>query len=72
MTPIEIKSYFENNPPPESFELKPWAKITNSAKFLQSCYNALANYKGKYEDCPDYWRLKEFYLKISNAGKPSE
>ena len=66
MTLIEIKTYFDNNPPPETFELHPWAKITDTAKFLHSHYSAIVNYKGKIEDCPDYWRLKDFYLKVSN------
>jgi len=64
MTPIEIKSHFDQNPPSETFELYPLTKITDCEKFLQSTYNTLANHKGNYEDCPAYWRLKEFYLEI--------
>lgn len=65
MTPIEIKSYFDQNPPPATFELYPWAKITDCEKFLQSSYNTLANHKGDYNNCPTYWRLKKFYQEIA-------
>jgi len=69
MTPIEIKSYFDQNPPPETFELHPWAKIIDCEKFLQSTYNTLANYKGNYEDCPAFWRSKKFYIAILKVNK---
>jgi len=69
MTPIEIKSYFDSNPPPETFDFKPWAKITDCEKFLQSTYNTLSSYSGNYEDCPAYWRLKEFYKAVREEGR---
>lgn len=43
MTPLEIKSYLDSNPPSETFDFTPWAKITDCEKFLQSTYNTLAN-----------------------------
>jgi hypothetical protein len=69
MTPIEIKTYFDQNPPPATYDFKPWAKITDCEKFLQSCYSELSNYTGPYERCPSYWRLKEFYLEILEKRK---
>lgn len=72
MTPIEIKSYFDSNPPPETFDFKPWAKITDCEKFLQSTYNTLASNKGPYEECPAYWRLKEFYSEIVKRSREAK
>lgn len=69
MTPIELKAYFDQNPPPETYDFKPWAKIADCNKFLQSCYNELANYNGPYEKCPSFWRLQEFYNMIVNERK---
>lgn len=69
MTPIEIKSYFDSNPPPETFDFKPWAKITDCEKFLQSTYNTLASYNGNYEDCPAFWRLKEFQIEMARLAR---
>lgn len=61
MNPDEIKRYFEKNPPPQEVAWKPWAKITDTQKFLNSCYVTIANYKGNIEMCPAWWHLKEFY-----------
>jgi len=57
----EIKRYFEKYPPPESVDWKPWAKITNTSKFLDSCYVTISYFKGNLENCPAWWHLKEFY-----------
>lgn len=62
MSPEEIKRYFEKNPPPQEVAWKPWAKITDTQKFLNSCFIGIANYKGTIEMCPARWHLKEFYL----------
>ncbi|NUY81888.1 hypothetical protein HUK80_13370 [Flavobacterium sp. MAH-1] len=62
MDPEEIKLYFEKNPPPPSLDWKPWARIGDTQKFLNSCYKEISNFKGNIENCPGYWRLKEFYL----------
>jgi len=64
MTPQDIKEYFDSNPPAFEVEWKPWAKIINSKKFLEACYNAIGVYKGSYQSCPDYWHLLEFYYHI--------
>lgn len=72
MTPIEIKAYFDQNPPPPTFDFKPWAKITDCEKFLQSCYSELANFNGPYEKSPGYWRLKEFYITMVNLRKEAK
>lgn len=69
MTPLEIKTYFDSNPPPPTFELHPWAVITDCDKFLLSTYSTLANHKGNYEDCPAFWRLKEFYKEMQRMQK---
>lgn len=69
MNPEEIKRYFEKNPPPLSVDWKPWAKITNTQKFLASCYSAIASFKGTYDKCPSYWHLKEFYDDMLIAEK---
>lgn len=61
MSVEEIKKYFDNNPPAEVIEWKPWAKITNSQNFLNNCYNLISTHKGNIDACPAYWRLKEFY-----------
>lgn len=61
MTPDEIKRYFENNPPPETVDWKPWAKITDTQGFLKNCYMLIGNHKGNIETCPAWWRLREFY-----------
>jgi len=42
----EIKRYFEKYPPPQSVDWKPWAKITDTAKFLNSCYVTISYSKG--------------------------
>lgn len=64
MTPEEIKAYFDDNPPPFEVEGKPWAKIINSKKFLEACFNGIQQYKGNYANCPDYWHLMEFYQDV--------
>jgi len=45
MNPDEIRRYFEKNPPPKEVAWKPWAKITDTKKFLESCYSSISNYK---------------------------
>lgn len=57
----EIKRYFEKNPPPASVDWKPWAKISDTQKFLGSCYVTVSTFKGNVETCPSWWHLKEFY-----------
>ena len=68
MNPEDIKRYFEKNPPPASVEWKPWAKITDTKRFLESCYIAIAYHKGNIETCPSWWHLKEFYQDMTNLG----
>jgi hypothetical protein len=69
MKPEEIKKYFENNPPPTSVDWKPWAKITDTQKFLNGCYSSSASFKGGYDKCPSNWHLKEFYKDIVFSRK---
>lgn len=57
----DIKRYFEKNPPPVAVNWKPWAKITDTKKFLESCYVTIAVHKGNIETCPSWWHLTEFY-----------
>lgn len=64
MTPEEIKTYFDSNPPPFEVEWKPWAKVINTKRFLEACYTAISVYTGNYQNCPDYWHLLEFYQDI--------
>lgn len=72
MTPIELKQYFEQNPPPATFELKPWAKIIDMERFLRGAYSELSNFKGDYNDCPSYWRLKDLHKELTKKQeKPS-
>lgn len=61
MTPDELKEYFENNPPPLELQWKPWAKMTDSKRFIEGCLIGIGAFKGHYNHCPDYWHLKEFY-----------
>lgn len=68
MTIEEIKRYFEKNQPPPVVDWKPWAKITNTAKFLESSYATIANHKGSIETCPAWWHLKEFYQDMITSG----
>ena len=72
MNPEEIKRYFEKNPPPLEIQWKPWAKITDTQKFLENCYITISNYKGNIENCPAWWRLKEFYQDMLDKAKPQE
>lgn len=67
MNPEEIKRYFENNPPPEQVDWKPWAKITNTQTFLKSCYTGIQTFNGTLEMCPAWWHLKDFYLLIKKS-----
>ena len=69
MTPIELKQYFEQNAPPATFELHPWAKITDTQKFLHAAYMELSNFKGDYNACPSYWRLKELHKALTSKTK---
>ena len=62
MSPDEIKKYFERNPPPASVDWKPWIRITDTQKFMNSCFITLGSYKGNSESCPAWWHLREFYL----------
>ncbi|MCO6148929.1 hypothetical protein [Flavobacterium sp. NRK1] len=42
----------------------------DGSRGLNSCYLAIANYKGNIEICPAWWHLKEFYqdmLRLSTA-----
>ena len=67
----EIKRYFEKNPPPVSVDWKPWAKISDTQKFLTGSYITISNFKGNIETCPAWWHLKEFYQDMvkMNEGK---
>jgi len=67
MSPEEIKSYFEKNPPPTAVDWKPWAKITDTARFLEICYLRIEVFKGRMEDCPAWWRLREFYKDMRDS-----
>lgn len=67
MTPQQLKEYFDSNPPPLEVQWKPWAKIENTRHFIDACMTGIANYKGHYERCPDYWHLKEFYEDITSG-----
>uniref|UniRef100_F4C2E8 DUF6965 domain-containing protein n=1 Tax=Sphingobacterium sp. (strain 21) TaxID=743722 RepID=F4C2E8_SPHS2 len=67
MTPQELKDYFDSNPPPFEVQWKPWAKIENTKRFLEACYTGIALFKGNYNNCPDYWHLKEFYEDITQG-----
>lgn len=70
MSPEEIKRYFESFPPPKEVQWKPWATITDSQVFLNSCYTGIKNFNGNIERCPAWWHLKDFYLLVkSNAPK---
>ncbi|MCR5862560.1 hypothetical protein LRS05_10550 [Flavobacterium sp. J372] len=61
MNPEEVKRYFEKNPPPQEVAWKPWVRITDTQKFLNSCYVTIGGFKGNIEACPSWWHLKEFY-----------
>ena len=69
MSPIEIKNYFDSNPPPASHDWKPWAKIADCNLFLHSCYRTIGSHKGDPDSCPAYWRLNEFYLEMVKINK---
>jgi len=64
MTPQELKDYFDSNPPPLEIDWKPGTKIINSKLFLENAFMCIANYKGYYQNCPDYWHIKELYEDI--------
>ncbi|WP_394367903.1 DUF6965 family protein [Flavobacterium bizetiae] len=64
MSHEEIKRYFESTPPPEQVQWKPWAKITDSKLFLESCYIGIRNFNGPPEMCPALWHLKDFYQHV--------
>jgi len=68
----EIKRYFEKNPPPTSVDWKPWAKITDTQKFLDSCYVTITHHKGNIEVCPAWWHLKEFYQDMLSGHSESK
>ncbi|MDR6764341.1 hypothetical protein J2Y38_004574 [Flavobacterium sp. 2755] len=68
MTPEEIKRYFENTPATEKVDWKPWAKITDSQLFLNSCYTGIRNFSGPLELCPAWWHLKDFYLHMKRTA----
>lgn len=65
MTPLELKEYFDSNPPPLELQWKPWAKINNTKHFLEACYRAIEEFKGNINNCPDYWHLLDFYKDIT-------
>ncbi|UUW08661.1 hypothetical protein NLG42_21470 [Flavobacterium plurextorum] len=64
MSPEEIKRYFETAPPPIEVDWKPWAKITDTQVFLNSCYTGIRNFNGSIERCSAWRHLKDFYLHI--------
>jgi hypothetical protein len=71
MNPDEIKRYFESFPPPKEVDWKPWAKITDSQVFLNSCYTTIGNFNGPIDRCPAWWHLRDFYLLMKKtAGQP--
>ncbi|WP_204251701.1 DUF6965 family protein [Flavobacterium ginsenosidimutans] len=49
---------------------KPWAKITDSQFFLNSCYTGTRNFNGKIERCPAWRHLKDFTF-LSRKHRPS-
>ncbi|RDI11258.1 DUF6965 family protein [Flavobacterium sp. AG291] len=72
MTVEEIKRYFTGNPPPKEVNWKPYAKITDAERFLAHAFVLIENHKGKQDDCPAWWRLKEFYQFMKSFNKNSE
>ena len=67
MTPQELKEYFDNNPPPFEVDWKPWAKMVNSKLFIENALMCIEQFNGRYDKCPDYWHLLEFYEDIQNG-----
>lgn len=67
MTPQELQEYFVNNPPPKEVQWKEWAKITDTKKFIESALMCIKQFKGNYNNCPDYWHLMEFYRDIQEG-----
>lgn len=72
MKPDDLHKYFELNPPPPTFDWKPWAKIIDTQQFLKSCFTAIANYRGDYNNCPSYWHIKEFYDDLQKVQKKEQ
>ncbi|MHA3788305.1 DUF6965 family protein [Flavobacterium hauense] len=72
MTPEEIKRYFLHNPPPEEVDWKPYMKIANSQGFLNHTFVLIHNHKGKLEDCPAWWRLREFYQDMKKLNEAAQ
>lgn len=60
----EIKRYFESTPPPQEVQWKPWAKISDTQKFLNSCYTGISNFNGTPDMYPAWWHLKDLYYQV--------
>lgn len=61
MNPEEIKRYFKKNAPPQDIAWKPWANITDTRQFLNSCYVAINDFQEEYRNLPFMMASREFY-----------
>lgn len=74
MTPAELKMFFDSRQLPDQLDWHPWAKITDTKKFLSSNFQELADVvkRGDYTKSPAYWHLLDLKImleKIDSEGQ---
>ncbi len=62
MTFNELKAYFDTAVLPETYDWKPWAKITNCKNFVSANLLEIEGWKTyNLSRCPAYQHLLDFY-----------